>query len=345
MKITKDNFCSSPSFSKCSSPQVLPIPALQKPPVAALALGSATVAEAFATAPPRLPPEERQLFRWTGPTGLKPFWCSHSPKKLTKYPMKMPFEMLPFFGDWDHVHFWCSNVWVVSQFRIFTIFFVRRSQTKLPGLLTGKLNQPKVMLIRMRSQSLMPQTCIFWSFLSEIYVKSTVSFLYFSNHRREKLSKIFLNWILEWTLWIAMMFQQRWFSQGRFQAFLYPPCDKHGVTMFGNPRNTSESLVESKKQQQKERRIIFFFDHHSIKTTMFHCCSMFFFKRKNLSHKKKWVVPSFNQHGHGKSVLNRRPDGSRKAARRLPCNIWRTTWSPLEHWDLDGFCWEMALQN
>jgi len=46
--------------------EVLPIPALRKPPVAALTLGSATVAEAFATAPPRLPPEERQLFRWTG---------------------------------------------------------------------------------------------------------------------------------------------------------------------------------------------------------------------------------------------------------------------------------------
>lgn len=101
-----------------------------------------------------------------------------------------------------------------------------------------------------------------------------------------------------------MMFQQRWFSQGRFQAFLYPPCDKHGVTMFGNPRNTSESLVESKKQQQKERRIIYFLNHHSKKphnvSLLFH---VFCFNAKFLATKKKLVVPSFNQHGHGKSVF------------------------------------------
>lgn len=168
----------------------------------------------------------------------------------------------------------------------------------------------------------MPQTCLFLSFLSEIYVKSTVSFLYFSNHRREKLSKIFLNWILEWTLWIAMMVQQRWFSQGRFQAFLYPPCDKHGVTMFGNPRNTSESLVESKKQQQKERRIIYFLNHHSKKTTMFHCCSMFFVSTQNSQPpKRSQLFPVSTNTAMGNPCLPRRPDGSRKVARRSPCNI------------------------
>lgn len=119
-KINKDNFCSSSPFfpsvllprcfrslrcrSHRSPPWRLDLPPWRKP----------------------LPRRHHGCRRRNGSSfggqaqmRLRSFDAVIPPKKLTNIPWKF---VLKWYLFWGHVHFWCSNAWVVSQFRFFAFF-------------------------------------------------------------------------------------------------------------------------------------------------------------------------------------------------------------------------------